>query len=102
MRVSRPSEKLGTPRSIGLDGELPGTNDLGAGGAHRWLEHHAVEMYRHLHGPSDRRRRAKGHVAGAQDLLVLDQVPRELGLLVGADPQLGDVGAAGTVRLFLY
>ncbi len=62
------------------------------------LEDHAVEVDRHLDGAADRRRGAEGDVGGAEDLLVLEDVAGEDRLLVGADPQLGDVGAVGAVR----
>ncbi len=49
-------------------------------------------------GAADPRRGAEGDVRGAEDLLVLEDVAGEDRLLVGADPELGDVGAVGAVR----
>src|SRR5918996_4369027 len=100
--VSRPSEKLGTPRSNALalpssDQQLAGAHQRLAIDAHRGLHHHAVEVHRHLNRAADRRRGAEGDVHRAEDLLVLDQVARQGRLLVGADPELGDVGAIGPV-----
>ena len=58
----------------------------------------AVEVDRDLDGAADRRRGAEGDVAGAEDLLVLEDVAGQDRLFVGADPELGDVGAVLAVR----
>ena len=64
----------------------------------RRFEHHAVEVHRHLDFAADRRRGAEGDVGGAEDLLVLEDVAGQGRLFVGADAELGDVGAVLAVR----
>ena len=64
----------------------------------RRFEDHAVEVDRDLDGAADRRRGAEGDVGGAEDLLVLEDVAGQDRLFVGADPELGDVGAVLAVR----
>src|SRR5439155_15904491 len=44
-------------------------------------------------GAADPGARPEGDVDGAEDLLVLEHVAGERGALVGADPQLGEVGS---------
>ena len=62
------------------------------------LEDDAVEVDRDLDRAADRRRGAEGDVGGAEDLLVLEDVAGQDRLFVGADPELGDVGAVVAVR----
>src|SRR6185312_5191248 len=105
--ASRPSissspatETLGTASRIGIrsDQELAAAEDrLAVDFDGRFLEHD-VEVDGHLHGAADPRRGAEGDVGGAEDLLVLEDVAGQDRLLVGADPELGDVGAARPVR----
>ncbi len=57
------------------------------------FEDDAVEVDRNLDCAADRRRGAEGDVAGTEDLLVLEDVAGQDRLFVGADPELGDVGA---------
>ena len=58
------------------------------------LHHDDVLVDRDLDLAADARRGAEGDVAGAEDLLVLDQVAGEGRALVRADPELGEEGAA--------
>src|SRR6185312_4183190 len=105
--ASRPStssspatETLGTASRIGIrsDQELAAAEDrLAVDFDGRFLDHD-VEVDRHLHGAADPRRGAEGDVGGAEDLLVLEDVPGQDRLLVGADPELGDVRPVRPVR----
>src|ERR687897_558122 len=93
----RPSEKFGTASSIALDEQLTRTHDGRAVERDVGLHHDAIEVYGHLDSAPDRRRGAERDVDGAEDLLVLEHVAGQLGLLVRADPELGDGGRLGAV-----
>ena len=60
--------------------------------------HDRVEVDRHLHRPADSRGGAERDVAGAEDLLVLEDLAGEGRLLVRPDSELGDGRAVGPVR----
>ena len=96
-RSSRPSEKLGTARSMraigALDEQLAVADDLAAVHGEGRLHHDAVEMDRHLDLAADPGRGAEGDVHGAQQLLVLEQLAAEDRLLVGPDAELRDARA---------
>ncbi len=49
-----------------------------------------IEVNRNRHRPADRGARPEGHVDRAEDLLVLEDVSREPGLIVRPDAQLGE------------
>src|SRR6201996_7581602 len=107
--ASRPSvssspavETLGTASRSGIvsrsDQQLAAAEDrLTVDFDGRFLDHD-VEVDRDLDRAADPRRGAEGDVRGAEDLLVLEDVAGEDRLFVGADPELGDVGAVGPVR----
>ena len=63
----------------------------------RRLEDDDVEVDRDLDRAADRGRGAEGDVGGAEDLLVLEDVAGQDRLFVGADAELGDVGAVVAV-----
>src|SRR6185437_13950973 len=106
--VSRPTtssspavETLGTASRSGIsrsDQQLAAAEDrLAVDFDGRFLDHD-VEVDGHLDRAADAGRGAEGDVGGAEDLLVLEDVSGQDRLLVGADPELGDVGAVGAVR----
>ncbi len=49
-----------------------------------------IEVNRNRHRPADRGARPEGHMDRAEDLLVLEDVSREPGLIVRPDAQLGE------------
>src|SRR3982751_1701993 len=94
---SLPSETLGAARRDGIfpslsDEQIAAADDRLAVDFDGRFEDDAVEVNRDLDGAADRRRGAEGDVAGAEDLLVLEDVAGQDRLFVGADPELGDVG----------
>src|SRR5215203_4462688 len=93
---SLPSETFGTASRGAMlgpsDEEVAVADDRLAVDLDRRLEDDAVEVHGDLHGAADRSRSAEGDMAGAEDLLVLEDVAGEDRLFVGADPELGDVG----------
>src|SRR5436190_1155526 len=84
---SRPSDTLGAASSTRSDEELAGAHQCPAVELEGGLDDDAVDVDRDLNGPADPRRRTEGDVDGAQDLLRLDQVVAQGGLLVGPDTE---------------
>ena len=97
-RSSGPRAPSSVPLSPRRAARPPRTSAL-AVDADVGLHHDAVEVDRHLDRAADRGRGAERDVAGAEELLVLEQRCRvRIALLVRADPELGDVGAVLAVR----
>src|ERR1700760_3714073 len=95
-------ETLGTASRSGIvsrsDQQLAAAEDrLTVDFDGRFLDHD-VEVDGDLDRAADPRRGAEGDVRGAEDLLVLEDVAGQDRLFVGADPELGDVGAVGPVH----
>src|SRR5215208_6173941 len=103
---SRPSDRFGTASStrapyIGspganvgrrpLDGQLALDQERLSVDPDLGVHDDAIEVDRDLDGSADRGRGAEGDVRRPQDLLVLEHVAGELGLLVRPDAELGDI-----------
>src|SRR5215203_1415091 len=90
----RPAASKGPGRSPrSLDQQLAFPHDRLAVELNGGFHHDAVEVHRDLDRSTDPRGGAEGDVAGTGDLLVLERLAGQLGLLVGADAELRDVGA---------
>ena len=94
-RRRAPRRRWGRRAAVGArsDEQLAVADERLAVDLDRRLEDDAVEVDRDLDRAADRRRGAEGDVGGAEDLLVLEDVAGQDRLFVGADPELGDVGA---------
>src|SRR5829696_2045933 len=97
VRSLDPSEKLGTPSSRAgepiSDQQLALAHDRLAVELNRGMKDDAVEVDRHLDCAADPGGSAEGDVAAAEDLLVFEDLAGDDRLRVGADAELGDVGA---------
>ena len=91
--ASRPSETLGTARSVVTPRATrrPGVEDGVPPDVERRVEHDDVEVDRDGDGPADPGARSERHVHGAEDLLVLEHVAGQGRAVVRADAQLGEV-----------
>src|SRR5579862_1711193 len=99
---SRPSDTLGTARSVGPPALKLASSieDVATGVEHRasvelqgCVEHDHVEMNGHRDGSAECGAGPEGDVDRAEDLLVLQHVAGQLRAIVGADTELGQVAA---------
>src|SRR5438105_14589222 len=101
---TRPSDTFGTASSVGgvtgsVEDVAAAVEDRPAVELERGVEHDHVEVDGHRHRASDARTGAEGNMDGAEDLLVLEHAAGQLGAVVGADAELGQVSPWGAVRL---